>query len=242
MYYLDGTGTAAYNGATLSVTDKIGTYFRFNANYTLSHTTDDGTFLTFVSTPQDLYNRQLERADSVQDVRHRFVGNFTATAPDHGFARNFEFSGIVTLQSPRPFTIFVGNDINGDTNPVTDRVGWSPRNAYRGDHLYTVDLRLARTFHFTERTKLSLAFDAFNVFNRQNVNEVTSVYGGGTPDFCGAQPKHYNDAASLAIQQGQVACGPVGGLAVAPAPNPLFGTPRTMFNARQLQASAKFTF
>jgi Carboxypeptidase regulatory-like domain len=242
MYYLDGSGTAAYNGGTLSVTDKLGQYFRFNANYTYSHTTDDGTFLTFVSTPQDLYGRQLERADSVQDVRHRFVGNFTATAPDHGFIRNFEFSGIVTLQSPRPFTIFVGNDVNGDTNPVTDRVGLSPRNSYRGDHLYTFDLRLSRSFHFTERTKLELAFDAFNVFNRQNVNEVTSVYGGGTPDFCGATPTHYRDAASLAIQQGQVACGPDGGLAVAPAPNPLFGTPRTMFNARQLQASAKFTF
>jgi hypothetical protein len=242
MYYLDATGTAAYNGGTLSVSDKLGRYFRLNANYTLSHTTDDGTFLTFVSTPQDLYNRRLERADSVQDVRNRFVSNFTGDAPTHGFLRNFEFSGIVTLQSPRPFTMFVGNDVNGDTNPVTDRVGWSPRNSYRGDHLYTTDLRLSRVMYIREGLKLNLAFDAFNVFNRQNVNEVTSVYGGGTPDFCGAVPTHYGDAASLAIQRGQVACGPDGGLAVAPTPNPLFGTPRTMFNPRQLQASAKFTF
>jgi hypothetical protein len=29
---------------------------------------------------------------------------------------------------------------------------------------------------------------------------------------------------------------------IAPTPNPLFGTPRTMFNPRQLQISAKFTF
>jgi hypothetical protein len=78
--------------------------------------------------------------------------------------------------------------------------------------------------------------------NRQNINEVTSVYGGGTPDFCGAIPTHYNDAASLAIQEGRVKCGPDGGLAVAPTPNPLFGTPRTMFTPRQLQASVKFTF
>ena len=217
-------------------------YFRFNANYTLSHATDDGTFLTFVSTPEDLYDRNLERADSVQDVRHRFVANFTADAPPNGFLRNFEFSSIVNLQSARPFTLFVGNDINGDTNPVTDRVGWSPRNSYRGDPLYAFDLRLSRLIHLNERMTLNLGVDAFNVFNRQNVNEVTSVYGGGTPDFCGAVPMHYNDAASLAIQQGKVACGPDGGLAVAPAPNPLFGTPRTMFNPRQLQFSAKFTF
>ena len=242
MYFVDATGNAAYNGGTLSASDKLNQYFRFNVNYTLSHATDDGTFLTFVSTPEDLYNRKLERADSVQDVRHRFVGNFTADTPTRGWYRNFEFSSIFTLQSPRPFTIFVGNDINGDTNPVTDRVGWSPRNSYRGDHYYDFDLRLSRFIKFGEGKQLTLALDAFDVFNRQNINEVTSVYGGGTPDFCGAVPTHYNDAASLAIQQHNVACGADGGLAVAPAPNALFGTPRTMFTPRQLQASVKFTF
>ena len=259
MYYLDGSGNAEYNGATLSVTDKVGQYLRFSANYTFSHTQDDGTFTTFVSTPESLYNRNLERADSVQDVRHRFVANFTADTPKHSSAvfRNLEFSSIITLQSPRPFTMFVGNDVNGDTNPVTDRVGWSPRNAYRGDDLYTFDLRLSRTFYFHEHMGLNLAIDGFNVFNRQNINEVTSVYGGGTPDFCGGTtpyngpvPQHYNDAASLAIQRGQVSCLPqtaiINGnpvsMAIAPAPNTLFGTPRTMFNPRQLQISAKFSF
>lgn len=69
MYYLDGSGNAEYDGATLSVTEKFSQRFRLNANYTWSHTRDDGTFTTFVSTPQDLYDRALERADSVQDVR-----------------------------------------------------------------------------------------------------------------------------------------------------------------------------
>jgi len=86
---------------------------------------------------------------------------------------------------------------------------------------------------------------------------VTSVYGGGTPDFCGGStpyngpvPEHYKDAASLAIQRGQVTCLPQSAVIngkqvfmdIAPTPNPLFGTPRTMFNPRQLQISAKFTF
>jgi hypothetical protein len=240
MYYLDNSGVSVYHGGSVSVTDRIGQYLRFNANYTFSHTQDDGTFTTFVSTPQDQYNRALERATSVQDVRHRFVGNFTADTPQKSFLRNFELSGIITLQSPRPFTIFVGNDVNGDTNPVTDRVGLSPRNSYRGDKLYDVDLRLSRMVHFNERAGVLLAFDAFNVFNRPNVNEVTSVYGGGTMDFCGTPPKQYKDATSIAIQNFQVAC-PAGN-GGAPFPNPLFGTPRTMFNARQLQISAKFTF
>jgi len=259
MYYLDGSGNAEYNGLIASVTDKFGQYLRFSANYTWSHTQDDGTFTTFVSTPQDLYDRPLERADSVQDVRHRFIGNFTADTPSSGLPvfRDLEFSGIVILQTPRPFTMFVGNDVNGDTNPVTDRVGLSPRNAYRGDDLYSTDLRLSRSFHFHEHMGLDLAFDGFDVFNRQNINEVTSVYGGGTPDFCGGTtpfngpvPGHYNDGPSVAIQRGQVSCLPesavIGGktvsMDIAPAPSALFGTPRTMFNPRQLQISVKFTF
>jgi hypothetical protein len=257
MYYLDGSGNAEYDGGTLAVNDRLGKYFRFNVNYTYSHTRDDGTFTTFVSTPQDLYDRALERADSVQDVRHRFVGNFIADAPKNSPLRDFEFSLITSLQSPRPFTMFVGNDENGDTNPVTDRVGWSPRNAYRGDHFYDFDLRLARALKFGEHKELLLAFDAFDVFNRQNINEVTSVYGGGTPDFCGGStpfngpvPQHYNDGISRAIRSSQVSCmnfagidgGAYANFGVAPAPSALFGTPRTMFNPRQLQVSAKFTF
>ena len=240
MYYLDDSGVSVYHGGNIALNGHVNKNFTFNASYTFSHTTDDGTFTTFVSTPQDLYDRRAERANSVQDVRHRFIANVVADGPAHTFLKNFEFSDILNLQSGRPFTIFVGNDINNDTNPVTDRVGLSPRNSYRGDPLYANDVRAAYMFHFRESRSVQLAVDAFNVFNRPNVDEVTSVYGGGTIDFCGAVPQHYKDAASTAIQTGQVTC-PAGN-GGAPAPNPLFGTPRTMFNPRQLQFSAKFTF
>ena len=240
MYYLDDSGVSVYHGGNVALNGRMGKNLTFNASYTFSHTTDDGTFTTFVSTPQDLYKRNEERANSVQDVRHRFIANFVASGPASTFLRNFELSDILNLQSGRPFTIFVGNDINNDTNPVTDRVGLSPRNSYRGDPLYANDVRLAYKINMRETKNIQLAMDAFNVFNRPNVDEVTSVYGGGTIDFCGAVPKNYRDGASTAIQTGQVTCPPGNG--GAPAPNPLFGTPRTMFNPRQLQFSAKFTF
>jgi outer membrane receptor protein involved in Fe transport len=128
LYFTDNSGNSVYHGLTLQVNKRAGHYVTLNANYTFSHTLDDGTFTTFVSTPQDLYRRDLERATSNQDVRHRFVGNFTLEGPQHTFLRNFLLSSIVTVQSPRPFTLFVGFDANGDTNPVTDRVGNAPRN------------------------------------------------------------------------------------------------------------------
>jgi hypothetical protein len=120
----------------------------------------------------------------------------------------------------------VGFDANNDGNPVTDRVGNSPRNSYRGDTLKTVDMRLSRTFHLSERKRLALSFDAFNVFNQTNVDEVFSVYGAPDflPDRSGTPlvPRHFGDGIS----------GPSGAV----------GAPRTVFNPRQFQGGLKFTF
>jgi hypothetical protein len=174
-----------------------------------------------VDTPQSIDQRSLERAVSNQNVRHRFVANFVADAPDKPFVRNFEFSSIVTVQSPRPFTIFVGFDANSDGNPVNDRVGESARDAFLGDNLRTVDIRLSRLIHLNERYRLQLAVDSFNLFNRANVDEVFTVYGA--PSFVGAVPQHYKDG-------------------VADPANPTFGSPRTMLNPRQFQFSAKLQF
>jgi hypothetical protein len=238
IYYTDNSGNSIYHGLTFSATERAGKFFQLTANYTFSKTLDDGTFTTFVSTPQDLYQRNLERANSNQDIRHRFVANFTASAPEHGFLKNFQLSSIVTLESPRPFTMFVGFDANNDTNPVTDRVGLAARNSYWGDDLRTVDIRVSRYFTFRERQRILLAVDAFNFFNRANVNEVTSVYG--TYNFCnGEVPVHYKDATSLAIEQGAVGSCPAAG---PPVPDGDFGGPRTMFNPRQFQFSIKYSF
>ncbi len=228
FYFTDTSGNSVHHGLTLQATQKAGKYFRLNANYTFAKTLDDGKFLVFVDTPQSNDQRSLERAVSNQNVRHRFVANFVADAPDKPFVRNFELSSIVTVQSPRPFTIFVGFDANTDGNPVNDRVGESARNTYLGDTLRTVDLRLSRIIHLNERTQLQLSVDFFNLFNRANVDEVFTVYGflnfvnpvTGQPL---PVPKHYKDG-------------------VVDPFNPVFGSPRTMLNPRQFQFAAKLLF
>jgi hypothetical protein len=221
LYYTDNSGNSVYHGGNIELSKRYGPFFQAKASYTFSKTLDDGTFTTFVSTPQNVYERNLERADSNQDVRQRFVANFVASAPRNSFLRGFELSGIVTAQSPRPFTLFVGFDVNNDNNPVTDRVGLSARNTYWGDDLQTADIRLSRLFRLTERSKLLLSADAFNLLNRPNVDEVTTVYGA--PDFIRAVPRRYNDGIG------------------SPA-NPLFGEPRTMLNPRQLQFAVRVSF
>ncbi len=271
--YNNDVANAIYHGGTLTVLRR-GTYFNLTANYTYSHIIDNGNFTTFINLPVNQFDYAAERANSNQDDRHRFVANFTAIAPNTGPWRNFELSNIVTLQSGRPFTIFYGNNtLNDVAGGATDRVGGAPiqgfcpavqncktmidRNTYIGDPEYDWDLRVTRNVHINERLTANLAFDAFNLLNRANYDEVTSVYG--SPVFCGAIPLHYNDATTRAIQQqaGSVSC-PNGGItvpggSVAPTPigtalfipttpNSNFGVPRTAFNPRQLQFSVRFTF
>jgi hypothetical protein len=141
--------------------------------------------------------------------------------------RNFELSSIVTVQSPRPFTIFVGFDANSDGNPVNDRLGQLARDTYLGDSLRSVDLRLSRLIHLNERSERQLAVDAFNLFDRANVDEVFTVYGLPFFSLNGQAalpvPKHYKDG-------------------VVDPVNAVFGSPRPMLNPRQFQFSAKFTF
>ena len=273
--YNNDVANAVYHGLTLTAMERV-KYFRMTANYTYSHTIDNGNFTTFINLPPNQFDYSAERANSNQDLRHHLTANFTATAPEHSYLRNFELSSIITLQSGRPFTLFVGENTFGDVAGLsTDRVGGAPvtgqcssvsncsttvgRNTYIGAPLYSSDLRLSRNFKVGEGKRLDLAIDAFNLFNHPNVDEVSSVYG--SPAFCGASPaipKHYNDATTLAIQQGaaSVSCAtqqaagnpgawiaddllPVG---IPNSPDANFGKPRTMFNPRQLQFSLKFSF
>jgi hypothetical protein len=274
--YNNGVANAVYHGGTVTVIERRKN-FNLTANYTYSHAIDNGNFTTFINLPPNQFDYNSERSNSNQDARHRFVMNLTAFAPNNGPWRNLQFSSIVTLQSGRPFTLFYGNNtLNDVAGGATDRVGGAPvysncpvvqncqtmipRNTYIGDPDYDWDLRIARVVHLSERTQMELAFDAFNVLNRPNVDEVTSVYG--SPVFCGATPsipRHYRDAVSHAIQaqSASTACPnggiPVPGGSVAPTPigtdlfiptlpNSNFGLPRTMLNARQLQFSLRFSF
>jgi len=245
--YNNDIANATYHGLTVSGLQRIGRVFNLNANYTYSHTVDNGNFTTFVNLPVNQFDYQMERSNSNQDLRHRFVTNFTVDAPTTGWYRNFQLSSIITLQTGRPFTIFAGastfNDLAGG---ATDRVGGAPffsgatgsgacasvdrcqtvipRNTYFGDPLRTWDLRLGRSFYLKEGKKLDLMMDAFNLLNRPNVDEVTPVYG--SPVFCGGViPKHYKDAATNAILGGTAAC-PAGPILIpggSLAPNPIGG-------------------
>ena len=140
--------------------------------------------------------------------------------------RNFMLSTILTLESPHRFTKFAGFDANGDVFGVNDRVGIEPRNTFVGESLKTLDLRLARSFSIDERTKLEFIAESFNLFNTLNVRFFNTTYGA--EDFCPFNPPAAGCVARSTNREG--------------SPNPAYGTPRAIFNPRQMQFAVRLSF
>ena len=149
-------------------------------------------------------------------MRHHFVLTLMGESPDtwNSAFRNFKVSMLNTLQSPRHYTVFAGFDVNGDQFPFSDRVGNIGRNTYRGDSSYTTDVRVQRVFNLQRELKAEASAEVFNLFNRQNVNGIDTVYGAAA--FLGPIPQKFGDGIT------------------SPA-NPTFGSPNFVAPARQVQ-------
>jgi hypothetical protein len=227
FFEADSKWDSVYDGLLVNLNKRLARNFSFAVSYTYSHSIDDGPNPSFVLIPQDSANFRAERASSADDARHRFVGNaiFSSPASWNLLLRDFTFSTIVTLQSPQYFTKYAGFDVNGDVFGNNDRVGGEPRNTFKGDSLQTVDMRLERAFSIREKLKLRLLFEAFNLMNTVNVHYFNTSYGAA--DFCPSAP-------------GAPGCG--GATFREGSPNPLYGTPSAVFNPRQLQLAARFTW
>ena len=87
-------------------------------------------------------------------------------------------SGLVSLESGRHYNVYIGADSNADGNPNTDRPCCVGRNSYEGPGYASVDLRIAREFALRGRARLQVSLDFFNLFNRTNVKDVNTVWGG----------------------------------------------------------------
>jgi hypothetical protein len=216
-----------WNGLLVNYNKRMSHHFSAGVSYTWSKGIDDGPNPSFVLIPQDSKNLRAERAISSDNVGQRFVLNATIDGPTHrnALVNNFHLGTIVTLESPNYFTKFAGFDANGDIFGNNDRVGIEPRNTFKGDSYQTVDLRLSRTFKATERMSVETIAEAFNLFNTVNVRFFNTVYGAA--DFCpfdptalGCSPQRFREG----------------------SPNPNYGTPRAVYNPRQIQLAVRLSF
>jgi hypothetical protein len=223
----DSRWSSQYDGLLVNFNKAVSHHIGAGISYTWSKGIDNGPNPSFVLIPQDNANVQQERAVSSDHVAHRFVLNTTLTSPTNmnALVNNWEFSTIVSLETPHYFTKFAGFDANGDIFGNNDRVGIEPRNTFKGDGYQSVDIRISRAFNITEKVKLQGIAEAFNLLNTVNIKYFNTSYGAA--DFCNF------DAAATG-------CG--GPMFLEGSPNPNYGTPRAVYNPRQLQFALRLTF
>ncbi len=116
-----------------------------------------------------------EKATSILDQRHR-----AALSGWYDMPWGFTFAADTTLASGLPYNITTGTDNNGDgTNSDRPDVNGIviPRNFGRGTPTYDVSVSLQKTFQLTERWKLSLRSEAFNLFNHSNFYGRNGTFG-----------------------------------------------------------------
>ena len=90
---------------------------------------------------------------------------------------DWKWSGLMTFGSGRPVTARLIGDANLDGNSDNDRLPGISRNAYTGPDYSTTDMRLTRQLFITERCRLELVAESFNLFNRDNKRLDTSDDG-----------------------------------------------------------------
>jgi hypothetical protein len=198
-------GESWYKGMTIELGKRLSHGYQFAASYTLSKAEDTSTDFQTAFLPQNNgYGRNpadrgglplgfdslSERGPATHDQRHRFVLSGVYAMP-----RGFQFSGIVTLGSGRPFTPLAGADVNGDGNGgqfPPDRARGVPsdesssvgRDSGTTAGYASVDIRFSRRFALGRGVAFDAMLEVFNLFNRVNFVEDTNqssfvVFGTG---------------------------------------------------------------
>jgi len=156
--------------------------FETLASYTWSHTLDNVDPDATSQNPNDPIQAGLaEYGNALYDQRNRLVlGGF------YVLPLKINVGGIASLSGGLPYNLTTGTNNSGDTGATTDRpvingvvVG---RNTGRGTPIYDLEPFVSRTFPiFSERLKLDLRAEAFNVLNQANFVTFNGVYGNGAP-------------------------------------------------------------
>lgn len=232
----ESNSNSTYNGLTVALKRRFSQNFQFLASYTLGKVVDDVPDSTSVvpfsfddaKVVEDPLNIRADRAAGVNDQRHRFV---LSGVWNLDYAQNlsrvprailggWQFSGIFTAQSGQPYSGVVNFDLNNDSNSRTDRTPGLARDTFYLPRTISLDPRLTRNFGITERVKLELIAEGFNIFNRANINSVN------------------NTQYSRSVKATD--CGIAGTPCLVP--QSLFGSPNGTVGPRILQLAAKIVF
>ncbi len=194
-----------YDGFLLNVQKRFADRYSFNASYTLqkSFNFSNDDQIPFQVPPLNPNNLRLEKGPPPNEERHRFTFHGVIDLP-----YGLQFSPIYTLASDVPFDIQLppdiggtrirliqrnagarifrtGSELNGFINqfnagrPVASRLPLVRDDLNLGDSFQSFDLRLTKTFRFTEHVNIQAMAEVFNLFNVTNIRGVNNVNFSG---------------------------------------------------------------
>jgi hypothetical protein len=207
-----------YDGMLLNAQKRFSNRYSFNASYTLqkSFNFSNDDQIPFQVPPLNPNNLRLDKGPPPNEERHRFTFQAVVDMP-----YGFQLSPIYTLASGVPFDIQLPPDIGGTRIPVLQRNAagrtfstGSELNAFinqfntgrplvsrlplvrddleLGDSFQSLDVRLTKTFRFSENFNIQGLAEVFNLFNVTNVRGVNNV------NFSGFQNTLLRDSSNTA--------------------------------------------
>jgi len=211
---IDNSGLSIYNSLLVSLRHHS-RQFLTSVAYTLSRTIDQGSGYF------NQFDQGSQRGSSQLDQTHRFVAT-GVWSPQLRALKSFEFSGILTLASGRPYTaVFDNPEVNFSIVPG------EKFNSFRGPTFKDFDLSVSRAFHLGERYQLGFRAEAFNLFNHPNYQQNVVDNVQYTANLVGPNPANSTDQLWTADR------------------NPDFGVPGAIvpkFGSRSFQFSTRFMF
>jgi hypothetical protein len=182
-----------YNGLVIQAKKRFSQGFQLQAGFTWSKAQDDdqnSTTFTTSNTPMNPFDLKRDYSLSDFDQRRRFTVSGVWQLPTGSIqskalrriAHGFQISGVMTLADGRPYS----GTTSGNPSPAgiqggllgvggSYRVPFVGRNTLTNPGVANVDARLAREFKFTERMRLQLIFEAFNLTNRVQVTSINTT-------------------------------------------------------------------
>ncbi len=224
---LEASASSAYHGLRLVVRGEAAPGLELNAGYTFSKAIDDAEEIFPHSRAQDMRNFRAERGLALYDQRHRFVLSSIYRLAGRrnlpAWLRDWSAASIVELASGRPVNVLLGTDNNLDQDPTGDRPDLVPngtpggfttrfgtfatppsgqpgnlgRNAVTGPGYASVSLRLIRDQSLTERVRLQLIAEGFNVLNRVNIRAVNPNFQRAGEPLAAFDPRQIQVAVRL---------------------------------------------
>ncbi len=247
-----------YEAGVLRADHNLARSLDLHASFTYAHTADwnqNATAFTDTNDVLDPSDLALEYGNSNFDIRRRLTGGLVMKTPWRvrgvlGRAVNgWELAPTAEVRDGLPYSMQtsgsipalrytdtvgrkeilsgLGASINGSGGAA--RIAEVGRNTFRYPGVINANLRVSKTTEITERVKLELLGESFNLLNHQNITSVdTTGYSISNSSTVGVNPK-------LTWQSGTKAGSSQFG-------TPLNGNNTNLYQDRQLQVSARLHF